>query len=183
MQFYNKRLKNKLEKVNTDYELIDFNEDFPELNDISPVTGMNKVRQKYNEIPVSLRESCDTFDKLACKPEAKAFAVEFQNFINKFGHLSDSGTDFSVKKWQEDPGMLYRMIIQSPARAENNKLITFRSLHLSGIKYSALGRLYRKAGRFKVYREQISSLYIFGYGLFRALFLGLGREFVNKGII
>jgi len=183
MQLYNKRLKNKLQKVSADYELLDFNADFPELSDINPVTGMNKVRQKYIEIPLSLRESCDTFDKLVCKPEAEAFAAEFQNFIIKFGHLSDSGTDFSVKKWQEDPGMLYRMIIQSPARAENNKLITFRSLHLSGFKYSALGRLYRKAGRFKVYREQVSSLYIFGYGLFRALFLGLGREFVNKGVI
>jgi phosphohistidine swiveling domain-containing protein len=183
MQLYNKRFKNKLQKVNADYELIDFNADFPELNDISPVTGMNKVRQKYNEIPLSLRESCDTFDELVCKPEAEAFVNEFQKFIKKFGHLSDSGTDFSVKKWQEDPGMLYRMIIQSPARAENNKLITFRSLHLSGIKYSVLGRLYRKAGKFKVYREQISSLYILGYGLFRALFLGLGREFVNNGII
>jgi pyruvate,water dikinase len=56
-------------------------------------------------------------------------------------------------------------------------------LPFSGVKYSGLRRLYKKAGKFKVYRELISSLYIFGYGLFRTLFLGLGNEFVKKGII
>jgi len=183
MQFYNKRLKGRLEKVNADYELINFNEDFPELEEISPVTGMKKVRQKFIEMPAPLRESCDTLDKLAGNQEAEAFISAFEKFMKKFGHLSDSGTDFSVKKWQEDPGMIYRMIIQSTAKTGNSQLISFSKLPFSGVKYSGLRRLYRKAGKFKVYREQISSLYIFGYGLFRTLFLGLGKEFVKKGII
>ena len=44
-------------------------------------------------------------------------------------------------------------------------------------------RSYLKAGRFKVYREKISSLFIYGHGLFRSLYLGLGNEFVNRGVI
>jgi phosphohistidine swiveling domain-containing protein len=97
--------------------------------------------------------------------------------------LSDSGTDFSVKKWQEDPEKLFRMIIQTPSKPGNLQLISFGNLNLQGIKYASLRRLYGKAGKFRIYREQISSLYIFGYGLFRSLFIGLGKEFVSKGII
>jgi pyruvate,water dikinase len=40
-----------------------------------------------------------------------------------------------------------------------------------------------KAGRFRVYREQISSLYIFGYGLFRLLFLKLADRLLDEGIL
>ncbi|MCK7540473.1 MAG: hypothetical protein MZV63_61075 [Marinilabiliales bacterium] len=47
----------------------------------------------------------------------------------------------------------------------------------------SLRKAYLRAGRFKVYREQISSLYIYGYGLFRRLFLLTGKEMVTRGIL
>jgi pyruvate,water dikinase len=46
-----------------------------------------------------------------------------------------------------------------------------------------LRRAFLKAGRYKLYREQISSLYIFGYGLFRKLFLNMGKEMKERRII
>ena len=183
MQFYNKRLKSRLARVNIEYDQIDFNRDFPELKDLTPLNGMDAVRQKYEGVPLSLRTSSDTPEKLAGIPEAETTVREFEKFISKFGHLSDSGTDFSVKKWQEDPGKLFSMIIQSPSKPGNPQLIPFSKLPLSGLKFLGLRRLFVKAGKFRVYREQISSLYIFGYGLFRLLFIGLGKEFVSNGII
>ena len=182
MQFYNKRLKSRLAKVNIEYDQIDFNRDFPELKDLTPLNWMDEIRKQYEGVPLSLRTSSDTPGKLAGIPEAETTVREFEKFISKFGHLSDSGTDFSVKKWQEDPEKLFRMIIQTPSKPANLQLISFGNLNLQGIKYASLRRLYGKAGKFRIYREQISSLYIFGYGLFRLLFIGLGKELVSRGI-
>jgi pyruvate,water dikinase len=176
-------LKSRLAKANIEYDLIDFNRDFPQLEDLTPLNWMEKVRHKYEGIKPSLRTSSDTPEKLAAIPEAEATIREFEKFISKFGHLSDSGTDFSVKKWQEDPDKLFSMIIRAASKPGNPQLIPFNKLPLTGIKYAGLRRLYLKAGKFRVYREKISSLYIFGYGLFRLLFVGLGKEFVSNGII
>ncbi len=183
MQFYNKRLKHRLAKVNIEYDQIDFNRDFPELKVITPLNWMDEIRKQYEGVPLSLRTSSDTPGKLASIPEAETAVREFEKFISKFGHLSDSGTDFSVKKWQEDQEKLFRMIIQTPSKPANLQLISFGNLNFQGIKYASLRKLYGKAGKFRIYREQISSLYIFGYGLFRLLFIGLGKEFVSRGII
>ena len=46
-----------------------------------------------------------------------------------------------------------------------------------------LEKLWLKAGRLMVYREQISSLYILGYGLFRTFFLKTGAWLTGLGII
>jgi pyruvate,water dikinase len=66
---------------------------------------------------------------------------------------------------------------------EKKKLIPFSEMKLPALKRAGLRRLYRRAGSFRVYREQVSSLYIMGYGLFRTLFLGVGREFAKRGIL
>jgi phosphohistidine swiveling domain-containing protein len=42
---------------------------------------------------------------------------------------------------------------------------------------------YRRARQFRMYREQISSLYTYGYGLFRGYFLALGDCLVQQGMI
>ena len=183
MQFYNKRLKSKLAKINTDYDRLNFQLDFPELAEMTPMNLMNQIRQRFEALPDSVRNNFESYAKLKGKPEATHLLEEFEKFIEKFGHLSNSGTDFSVKKWQEDPEGLFNMIIETPFVAFNKQSVSFSGLSYSGIKYPGLKRLYRKAGKFKVYREQISSLYIFGYGLFRSLFLGLGKEFADRGII
>jgi len=63
-------------------------------------------------------------------------------------------------------------------------MYTLSEMQQKGVKISrSLHKAYKKAGRFKVYREQISSLYIFGYGLFRRLFLKLGKVLAGRGII
>ena len=132
MQFYNKRLKSRLAKVNIEYDQIDFNGDFPELKDLTPLNWMDEIRKQYERVPLSLRTSSDTPGKLAGIPEAETTVMEFEKFISKFGHLSDSGTDFSVKKWQEDPEKLFRMIIQTPAKQANLQLISFGNLNFQG---------------------------------------------------
>jgi pyruvate,water dikinase len=46
-----------------------------------------------------------------------------------------------------------------------------------------LGWLYRRARRFRFYREAVSFLYTYGYGLFRTCFLSMGKSFAERGLI
>jgi phosphohistidine swiveling domain-containing protein len=183
MQYYNKRLRKKLSKRGTDYELINFNKDFPQLDDLTPTLAMNRLRSKFEDLPMEIKEAGLSLEEVFIKPEAIEFKDEFNSFIMKFGHLSDSGNDFSVSKWEEYPELLFDMIKQSPEVATNRKLINFDELISSKPEFKRLYSSYMKAGRYKVYREEISSLYVFGYGLFRYLFLNLGKEFKDRGII
>jgi len=80
--------------------------------------------------------------------------------------------------------MVFRMILDYSAEESGARMYTLEELSKKGTRIAtSLLRVYRKAGRFKVYREQISSLYIYGYGQFRRLFLNLGKEFLSRGII
>jgi pyruvate,water dikinase len=55
-----------------------------------------------------------------------------------------------------------------------------KSVHKESL-ISKLGKAYRRAGRYRIYREMISSEYTRCYGLFRDLFLKTGQSFVDKG--
>jgi pyruvate,water dikinase len=60
---------------------------------------------------------------------------------------------------------------------------SFEELGLSPAFRLMFGPLYRRARKFRFYREAISSLYTFGYGLFRPYFLALGDRLVRRGVI
>jgi pyruvate,water dikinase len=74
--------------------------------------------------------------------------------------------------------------MNSSPSEQGSGLYTVKDLEERGLKIRpSLRRTYKKAGNFKVYREQISSLYIYGYGQFRKLFLKLGKDLKLRGII
>jgi len=183
MQYYNKKLKKKLSKLGADYELLNFNEDFPELEELTPTLAMNRIRSQFETLSADIRDNNKSLEELLLLPEAAELQDQFNLFMKSFGHLSDSGNDFSVSKWEEYPDLLFDLIRQSPEAPVNRKLVGFNELRSSKAGYKRLNRLYQKAGRYKIYREEISSLYVYGYGLFRYLFLGLGKEFMDRGII
>ncbi len=77
--------------------------------------------------------------------------------------------------------MVFNLIKSSSEHESKSELDTLEKIRGKGIKVTpSLCKAYMKAGRYKVYREQISSLYIYGYGLFRRLFLYLGKEIAGK---
>lgn len=183
MQYYNRKLKVKLKKHGTDYEVINFNRDFPLLDGMNPMSAMNRIRSMYEALPHHIRQTCISPKELAEVPEADDLIAEFESFVTGFGHLSDSGNDCSVSKWEEYPELLFEMIRNSSEMPEKRELTDFEDLEYPPLKMRRLRKIYNKAGRFRVYREEISSLYVFGYGIFRYLFLGIGKEFEERGII
>jgi pyruvate,water dikinase len=103
--------------------------------------------------------------------------------MERFGHFSESGNDFSYPKWREDPEFVFRMILNHTELKRQHEAISFDDIRYSRLLHPRLRASYRKAGKFRVYREQISSLYIFGYGLFRNLFLKLADEIREEGLL
>jgi pyruvate,water dikinase len=101
-------------------------------------------------------------------------------FIRKFGHLSDSGNDFSAVPWREDPDRIIRMILeQSPdvPRAASS------GPRLGAVRGPLWRWIFRRARRYRLLREKVSSLYTFGYGMFRDLSLELGARLTRRGLI
>ena len=184
MTMYHKRLKNKLKKLNLDYDKLDFRPDFPELTAFSPVTSINSIRKEIDKLPPLVKEQCITLEKLRTFRDTESISRSIDLLINDFGHLSESGNDFSYPKWEENPEFVFNLIMSSSEHEAKSELYTLDKIRDKGIKVTpALCKAYQRAGRYKVYREQISSLFIFGYGLFRRLFLFLGKEIARKRII
>lgn len=184
MSFHHRKLKKRLAKLNLDYNNLDFRHDFPDLVRYTPLIPMQGIKRQIEDLPEKIKNDCTSLEKLGSFDEAANIAKEIDGFLEQFGHLSESGNDFSFAKWEEDPEMVFRMILGSSAEESGARMYTLEGLSKKGTRIApSLLRVYRKAGRFKVYREQISSLYIYGYGQFRKLFLNLGKEFTSRGII
>ncbi|NMC37196.1 MAG: hypothetical protein GYA41_02600 [Bacteroidales bacterium] len=184
MSYHHRRLKKQLTKASLDYDKLDFRQDFPELLDYSPLPFMAEINRKLDNLPEPVKEQSVTLEKLQSFREAEEVLVEMDRFLKKFGHLSESGNDFSFSKWEENPEQVFSMIRKSVQPESRAEMYTLKSLAGNGYKIkSSLIKTYTRAGKYKVYREQISSLYIYGYGLFRRFFLNLGKELVKKGII
>lgn len=184
MTMYHKGLKKKLEKAGLDYDTLDFRKDFPQLKDYEPLAFMKEIRECIGSLSPEARERCVSVTAMRNIPEAEGTCRKVDQFMELFGHLSESGTDLSYAKWEEDPEAVFRMIMATDTPARKSELYTLNDAKEKGIRVSAsLRKAYHRAGRFKVYREQISSLYIYGYGLFRRLFLLAGEEMVARGIL
>jgi pyruvate,water dikinase len=125
------------------------------------------------------KEGYAALDKLG----ARSFRASLDRFIAQFGHLSDSGTDFSAVPWRETPDLVLEMVRHYPGSVPGKAAARLEDLHLPPLREALLRPLYRRARRFRVYREAVSSLYTYGYGLFRDVFLALGARFVERGLL
>lgn len=114
-----------------------------------------------------------------------ALVPEVEAFLAKFGHLSDSGNDFSIPPWREAPDTVVRLIATQAKEPRSSSRFHWREVR------SALprrhrpigGLLYRRAGAFMYRREAVSSVYTFGYGQFRRYFLEVGRRLAGRGVL
>jgi pyruvate,water dikinase len=113
----------------------------------------------------------------------------------QFGHLSDSGNDFSKRPWREDPDLILKMIINREHIDHDGLMDSYKddgseqetynwdTLPIKRRTRMWLGWHYQRARKFRFYREAISFKYTYGYGLLRDYFLALADHLVQREII
>ena len=90
---------------------------------------------------------------------------------------------FLPPPWRETPESIITMIANYAQRIDTaGRKANFRDLPIPRLHKILLTPLYRKARDFRYFREAVSFLYTFGYGMFRPYFLSLGNYFCGKGL-
>lgn len=110
---------------------------------------------------------------------------DFDAFLERFGHLSDSGNDFSVPVWIEQPEAVLRLALDHAATTGTHQTRPWRAAVAAAgpVSRRMVQMLQRRARNFVGHREAVSFVYTGGYGLFRPYFLEVGRRLAARGLI
>jgi len=186
MHGYHLLFKNGLSRLDIDSEKVDLSAGMPEAENYDPNVHLERLHRSFLALDQKTQTVLKEKGIKNWPPgkEAAAFKVEWEDFLDSFGHLSDSGNDFSSVPWRENPELVLQMIIEhAPPQGSGAPKIAYADLSLPWLQRPFLNWMYRRARRFLFYRDAVSSLYTYGYGLFRSYFLALGNHFVERGVL
>lgn len=170
---YNKNLIKYIEKNEYDKEIIEHLSDIDELSDIEPNRMIEVIREKIDSLDENEKKKIKDGDfDLSLNEKTSEI---YNEFIIKFGHLSDSGNDFSQPHWRENEQIVLSMI------ASHKKLSNKNLPEIPDDK--KLKRKIKKVKRLRIMKENISFYYTKGYSFFREVFLILGEKLTEMGII
>lgn len=179
MGMFNAGLRSKLKKIWVDFNNFDLMQGYPGIETYDPKSYLHGLNRQFMELPEKLREKICTISYVSFQnlPGLEDFQSKVSDFICQFGHLSDNGNDFSTTPWRESPEMVIQLIANFvPSKEDGGRKIKF-----GDIKTDWLTRiLYHRAREFRYLRERVSSLYTFGYGLFRYYYLAMGRILAQR---
>jgi phosphohistidine swiveling domain-containing protein len=186
MQLYGALLRGQLARLGMPFESLDLTEGMEELQEYNPNVHLAGLNRRFRELDGQTRERIQAGDyaQFCALPGIGLLQQEVEQFIAQFGHLSDSGNDFSSVPWRENPDLVLAMItsfrqVDVPSSGRH----TWTQLEIAPLRRLLLGPLYQSARRYQLYREMLSSLYTYGYGLFRVYFLALGAQLEARGWI
>jgi phosphohistidine swiveling domain-containing protein len=186
MQVYNQTLKGQLGRMDVDFESFDLTAGMQELERFEPNVHLAHLHRLYSTLDEDLQARIleNRSDQLAALPGAETLQEGIARFLDQFGHLSDSGNDFSHEPWRENPDLILQMITTyTPHEGSAMDKVQFKDLELPALRRPIVKSMYNRARRFRWYREAVSSLYTYGYGLFRDYFLALGDFFARRGVL
>jgi pyruvate,water dikinase len=185
MQLYNRMLERALLRNGYDPARIDITRDMSALEEINPAAHIEALIRRFAALDPAVQTEIlqGAEGAVLASMQALDFRRALDDFVQRFGHLSASGNDFSATPWREDPKFVLEMATSTPLSTGNGVSVSFDDLNLPSLRGWALRWIYRRARRYRLYREEISSLYTYGYGLFRNHFLVLGRRLVERGVL
>ena len=168
---YGSLLRRRLVRRGIDPHATDFTAGYPGL-------------EAYDPTP-HLQHLADEVDRLGEPARAMVRDGEIDDvpgareFLERFGHVSDSGNDFSRVPWREDPSQLAPLLLGEGRQTTGSDDGNVGQPNLSGPD----GTLMRKARRFRWERERVSYTYTRGYGLFRPTVQEIARRLVDRGVL
>jgi phosphohistidine swiveling domain-containing protein len=187
MMMYNRVLSGQLKGLGVDFSQFDLMENAPELQEYDPNSHLRLLHEQFSRLNPTVQEHIRQggYAGLINLPAGAELRQALDDFLERFGHFSDSGNDFSVAPWRETPELVLDLIVNfAPATtAASNGKTRLADLRLKGLQRLKTGLFYRRARDFRLLREQVSSAYTYGYGLFRYYYLALGEHLVRRGLL
>ena len=209
MNIYNALLRRLLGRNGIDFTRFDVTYGLEELEDYDPHLHIRRAAEDYNTLDTQVQAKiCSaSYDEFIAMEGVQDFQNRVAGIITRFGHLSDSGNDFSAIPWQETPDLVLKLVLveaqrlreyKEPAMSHGKPIsvvaqsdgivqlgtkINWESIKVNPFQRLTIRPIYFQARQFRLYREAVSSMYTYGYGLFRTYFMDLGRRLVEDGII
>ena len=186
MMMYNRVLNSQLKKLGIESSQFDLLAEGSEFRKYDPNHHLHALHEKFIRLdPVKqeqIRQS--TYEEFLMLSNIEALQHDVVNFLERFGQFSDNGNDFSATPWRETPELVLDLILNfKPSATTSDEKVRFSDLQLKGSQRMSFGLFYRRARDFRLLREQISSSYTYGYGLFRYYYLALGEHLVRRGLL
>jgi len=179
MQLYHQYAKWQLARWDFDYESINWLENWDDRNDYDPLPYIHNLGVLYQDLnPEDRKALMSGQGELSGKGEA--FKRNLKDFMDRFGHLSDSGNDFSFPSWEDTPEVVITLISGSVNNPFPGKIVPG---HNSADVLALKSPLLKRAIRYSRYREQISFLYTRGFSMFRRAYKRIGKSFSDLGWI
>lgn len=158
------------------------------LESYDPNIHLSKLNKQFKELAINLRNQIKkaSYEDFCLMNGIEDFKSGVNNFLERFGHFSDSGTDFSYKPWKETPTLLLHIIsddqykTQSPGNQHREIIKT-----LPLFKKLMFKIILKKVKKIRQYKEKTSYVHTYIYGILRDLFIWLGdsyqkKDFLNK---
>lgn len=197
MQLYNGMLRANLKRQGIDYEQFNLSHHLDSIEAFDPNSHLDSLHDQYRHLNTSIQEqiAVSSYADFQILAGIDAFQTAVSQFIDQFGHLSDSGNDFSKRPWRENPDLVLTMIVNREhiehdglmegykEKGAAKETYNWDTLPISRFTRWRLGWHYQRARQFRHYREAISFKYTYGYGLLRNYFLALADHFIQRQII
>jgi pyruvate,water dikinase len=185
MSLFNAILQRGLEAAGVDFTRFDVTSGLDKLNNYDPNTFLDEMKSAINKLPGALQGELTNldFDQLTSDPRYRETAAQAKQFIKRFGHLSESGNDFSSRPWREDPNIILKMVIEHHIKDRGQEKVTWESADLKPFARWRLKPFYLRARKLRLLREQVSSIYTSSYGWFRMLFNALAAHLIARGVL
>jgi len=179
-------LRRLLRRSKLDLKSIDLTKDMEELQEFEPTHHLTKLHEQFAALDPGLRKKvkASAYDDFLRLDGIEDFRGNVVDFIKRFGHLSDSGNDFSKTPWRESPTLILEMIIHYNRASGHTAESPGQVLrHLSPLSRRLIQVCINRVKKYRTYKEEVNSLYTYGYSMFHDLFLELGRRFARRGYL
>ncbi|RMF93431.1 MAG: hypothetical protein D6734_10110 [Candidatus Schekmanbacteria bacterium] len=147
--------------------------------DINPNIFLSQLKVIIEALPSETQEKIKnaSYEDIKAMENINELKKEFQIFFDRFGHLSDSGNDFSVPQWKENKDAILKLI-----NAESGNIYAHREKKEKFINRRH-EKLFLKSAKCQEYKERVSFTYNLGFSLFRDLFLRIGEVLKERNFI
>ncbi|MAT43301.1 MAG: hypothetical protein CL609_13255 [Anaerolineaceae bacterium] len=177
MRLFHQLAKRQLAGKNIDYKKINWLEHWQDRERYDPIPHLQKLGKMIQVMDTNDRQDILSKNGNRSRP-VKEFQEAFNEFMKQFGHFSDSGNDFSYPSWAERPEVVMNLI-----KSMVEKPIVKKEINKPGFDQEVQFNTFvlKQAVYWSCRREEISALFTFGIGLFRKLYLQIGKAFCQSG--